>query len=218
VEYVEIMRLVPILLSGLVIVACSGATTTIGGDDTADGSPGDSGGSSSGGLGDGSTSRDGGNGGGRDAGATDGGTSVDATLGDDAGTADQVIVTINVTDLFQDCQPIVREDPVQMKGSITVQNNTRMDVGPITMTDGAFYDANKARLATFKVTPASIPLVAPGAGGSADIVKAQPSMVPADGCNTLPCQGQYIVEVTLNAPQLGTYQARTVPIAIQCPQ
>jgi hypothetical protein len=213
VEYFEIMRLLPILFSGLLIAACSGATTTIGGDDTTlDDGGDDSGSSSSGGSGDATTSGDTGSGG-FDASASDGG------IGDDGSTAGQLAVTINVTQLVQNCQPPVSQDPVQMTGTISVKNNMATSVGPITITDGAFYDAKNAKLATFKVNAVTIPLVAPGAGGSANITKATASMVPSNRCNTLPCTGTYIVEVTLNAPQLGSYQARTQPpVAILCTQ
>jgi hypothetical protein len=206
------MRVLPFVLSALVVAACSGSTTTIGGDDTLDGSPGGGNDGSSGGTADGSTGLDSttGNDGGSNPG-TDA-----APPGDDGSTPGQVNVTINVTDLFEDCQPVVQPDPVQMKGTISVQNNMKTAVGPIAMADGAFLDPNKSPVAAFKIRPVSIPTLDPGQSGQVDIEKLVPTMVPAQGCSTLQCGGKYIVQVTLTAPQLSNYDARTVPIPIGC--
>jgi hypothetical protein len=114
--------------------------------------------------------------------------------------------------------PVIQDDPVQVKGSIRVQNNLKTSVGPITMSVGTFLDPNKVALATFKIQPVTIPVLGPGATGSADFEKLQGSMFPASGCDTLACGKKFIVDVTLTAPNIGNggYDAMTVPIDIQC--
>jgi hypothetical protein len=206
------MRLLSLLLPGLCIAACSGAHTTIGGDDALDSGTTEQ------------TSGDGGGGGGGDGGGgrRDGGSvGVDAAAGDggsgnDATAAGLVIVRFDVTDFFQNCQPVVSPDPVQVKGKISVTNNQQTSVGPIAITDGAFLTANGVAIATFKVEPVTMSTISPGGSANADIVKLQGSMTPANGCSTLQCGHQYAVQVTLTAPSMPTYNAKTNAIQINC--
>jgi hypothetical protein len=199
------MRLPSLALPAVLIAACSGHTATIGGEEP-DASTG-SDGSSSGG--------DGGMGGDGQVGRDDATTGGDGATGTDGSTSGLLDVRIEVTELFEDCMPIAAADPVQMRGRITVKNNTGAAAGPIAMADGAFLTANQTPVATFKVTPVQIAVLAPAATGTVDIEKIQPSMVPADGCSTLQCGTKFVVEVTLTGPGVN-YGARTVPINIGC--
>jgi hypothetical protein len=198
------MRPLPVALPAVLIAACSGSHATIGGEDPD--SSTDSDGSSSGG--------DGGTGGDGTVGHDDATTGGDGA-GGDGSTSGLLDVRIDVTQLFENCMPIAAPDPVQMRGRITVKNNTGAAAGPIDIADGAFFAANQTQIATFKVKPVTIAVMAPGDTGTADIEKVQPSMVPADACNTLQCGGKFMVQVTLTGPGVN-YGARTSPITIGC--
>jgi hypothetical protein len=211
------MRCAPLAVLVLLIAACSGSTTTFGGEDLF----GDAGNSDDGGGG-GSTdsgggSSDGSSGGGGDATVADAGTVREAGGKEGGGGGGgEVLVTINVTNFSENCMPIVSDDPVTVLGSITVQNNRKVSVGPISLSGGAFLDTTGKQVATFDVKPSTLAAVAPGATGTLSVEKVTPSMSPSEGCGTLKCDAKYMVQVTMTAPSFPSYNAKTVPIAIAC--
>src|SRR5262245_13311453 len=143
------MRILHLAIPTLFAVACSGAAVTIDGDENAD----------SGAAGDAAARTDGGGADGR-AGLGDAGSAADGLVALDAGSGDVtttplVAVRFDVTDLFQDCMPPVVTDPVQMRGKITITNNTQATVGAISITKGAFFLTNGSEAATYTVEPVS---------------------------------------------------------------
>lgn len=195
----------------LLVAACSGSTATIGGDDTGDGGSGDGGGSGADATLDGSGGGDGSSGG-ADGASSSGG---DGSAGDGGGRVD---AQIQIAQIFMNCQPQVPPDPILMNGTLTVHNGTAGNIGPIAIPSGAFLDpGTSTSLATYKFEIVSIPVLGPGASGTANIVKAANSVVPANGCSTLPCGKPVVVEISPSGPGVPAgVHLRTNPIQVGC--
>jgi hypothetical protein len=196
-----------------IAAACGGAGQQdlgpAGGSSSSSGGSTSSGGSSSsGGSGDsGSDAR-----GGSSSGSGDSGLRSDAPI-------NGVITTqITITDLLENCQPVVQADPIELKGSITITNGTASSIGPITFPGGAFLlPQTQTVLATFKLKPVTMSALGSGVSETVAIEKQQNSSDPSNACNTLPCGSEVIVEVTASGPGVpANARIRTDPIKVGC--
>jgi hypothetical protein len=112
-------------------------------------------------------------------------------------------VTLGLTaSLFEDCMPIVADDPVSINGELVVTNGGSTAIGPLTATLGSVKTPAGATLATFRITSLSIPAIDPGKSGNAAFSKEKGSMFPATGCDTVKCGADVQIELTLNGPGL----------------
>jgi hypothetical protein len=215
-------RVLFFVLPVCVLVACGGASSQqLGPDDSASSSGGS--GSSSGGSSSGGSSSGGNDGGGTDAksdafpGKDGGGSSSGAP---DTGPPPNGVITtqITITDLFENCQPIVAADPITMKGSITIGNGTSTSIGPISFPGGTFLNPQgHAVIAGFKLQPVTMGAVGSGQSLTVDIEKQQNSAEPSNACATLPCGGQVIVEVNASGPGIpANARITTNPIKVGC--
>jgi len=197
------------LLVAVALTACSGATTTIGGDDTTD-----SGAASDSGAADGTVS-DGG--GGKD-GATPG---LDGSLPSVDANSGRVDAKIVITQLSENCQPPVANDPVVLLGTLTLSNGTSASIGPGAVSLGAFLEQGTVRkvVATFNLDNNGIPAIAPGASAVVPLTKTAGSLSKPDGCNTLQCGKAYVVELAVagTGVPVGT-RLTTDPITVTCTQ
>lgn len=172
----SLVRSAPLPVVALVIVlAGCGATASVDGTD-AGGGGADAAGADAGG-------------GGADGGGGDGGA-------DGAAPAASLDVTLAVDALFQNCMPSVPPDPISLTATVTVKNLGAAPAGPLTFSTGRFLGATSAVLAAFDVeaTGAS-PVIAPGATAAIPIAKKVGSVSPANGCSTLACSSEPVVEI-----------------------
>lgn len=182
----------------VVAAACGGESSTsssssggVGADAAADGAPG---------PGDGGTDAPG---------PDDGGADAPADTGTD-GAAASLEVELTVDTLRQDCMPIVAPDPVIMQGTLKITNKSASPVGPLTFASGKFFGAPpSAALATF-ATDTTTSTIAPGASTFVLVEKTTGSMSPKGGCQTLACNGSFVVELAFTgagAPANATVRA-----------
>lgn len=165
--------------------ACAESTTTAPGDGAAD------------------ASTDGAGGGGSSEAGLDGGGGADASsdgglTGDGAVAGLEVDVTVDA--LAQDCMPIVAPDPATVQGTLMIKNNTTSQVGPFVFTDATVYTASGTQVvATFKVDTTTQQIAANGTGASV-FEKQQSTLAPKNGCATLACGSDFVIELAFSGP------------------
>jgi hypothetical protein len=196
--------IVSILVAALV-AACSGATTTIGGEDTSD-----AGASSDGGGGVDGAASDGG-------GRSDGGAALDGTLPPVDANNGRVDAKIVITQLSENCQPPVANDPVLVIGTLTLANGTTATIGPGAIDLGAFLEPAGKVVATFNLDKNGLPAIPSGGTATVPLTKTAGSLSKPDGCNTLVCGKPYIVQLAISGKGIpaGT-RLGTDPINVTC--
>jgi hypothetical protein len=195
-----------------VAVACGGAAQQdLSGDDNGSSSGGSSSSGSSSGGADGGSS------------GSVGDAKVDGAgkdTGPDVGPPPPgtIATQIYISDLFENCMPVIAADPITVKGTVTIQNGTNSAIGPVSFLEGTFLDPKtNAPIATFKLKPVTMQAVPPGGSQTVNIEKQSNSASPSNGCSTLTCSSQVIVQVDASGTGVPTNaHIQTNPITVGC--
>jgi hypothetical protein len=141
-----------------------------------------------------------------DAGVDVGDDAIDATPdsadANDGGGTVSLTAMVTVGSIGQNCMPIVAPDPLSVSGSVDVSNTGTATIGPITSTSGAILSESGMEIATFAIDPISIAAIGPGATGSATFTKTSGTLMPANGCETVPCNATVRVAIDLSGPNI----------------
>lgn len=124
----------------------------------------------------------------------------DATA--DATPTVSFIAMVHITQLSQNCMPIIASDPMTLTGSIDLQNTGGVALGPITANSGSIVADTGTELAHFTIAPITIGTVAGGATGTSMFAKDASSLMPANGCNTVACSSPVRVVVPISGPNV----------------
>ena len=204
----------------LLLVACSGATTTIGDGDPLDG--GSSGSSGASGTSGDAASADGSGGSSGTSGTsgTSGATDAGASSGD-AGPVGRVEAKILITQLAEKCKQPVASDPVAMLGTLTLTNASAVTIGPGAVVSGAFLvSPGGALAASYNFDNNGFPAIAPGNSTTINLVKTAGSLTPQNptrDCVVIQCAQPYIVEIGLAGTGIASGTTlRTNPLGVTC--
>ena len=119
---------------------------------------------------------------------------IDAPLGSLTGS-----ISMTGLSVYQDCMPMVAQDPVHVALTYSVTNNGNVPVGPITPTNGRLLDTNNAPIITFTFNSSSLGPIAVSGSGSDSVTKQSGTANPASYCQTLSCNSQQVkVEMELS--------------------
>jgi hypothetical protein len=99
--------------------------------------------------------------------------------------------------IFEDCMPIVADDPVSIDGEVVVANGGSTPIGPLTATLGSVKTPLGSTLATYRIKGLSIGALAAGESGGTTFHKEKGSMFPAAGCDAVKCGAGVQLELTL---------------------
>jgi hypothetical protein len=147
-----------------------------------------------------------------DAGASDGPLAgdggPDSTLPLEAGTGAEAgvaafVATVRLDRLFQNCQPIVAADPLQVTGTLELMNTGGIPIGPVTASQAILTSEGLMELGRFSVGSVQLDAVAPGATASVPIMKTMGSLMPANGCGT-GCGMLVRVRLPISGPNVPT--------------
>jgi hypothetical protein len=114
---------------------------------------------------------------------------------DITGSLSSVMITMN-------CMPSVPPDPVSISATLRLTNNGTIDVGPVTVTHGEVLQ-NLASIATFSIMPMTTTgVIPPGQSATLSIDKIPGTVMPANGCSTLTCNGGVQLSIPYSGPNV----------------
>ena len=128
-----------------------------------------------------------------------------------------------VTAINQNCMPTVAADPLSLGGSLMVTNTGPIPIGPITLSSGLItLLLGGDTLATFAVTPVTLPVVPPGQSGTIAFTKTAGSLAGdagLSGCATVPCGTPVRIMLRLAGTNLPDgARSASEPMTIPCTQ
>ncbi|MCS6911704.1 MAG: hypothetical protein RMK29_18245 [Myxococcales bacterium] len=125
---------------------------------------------------------------------------------------------LDLDTLYQDCMPPVRPDPLLIKGRMTVRNVSGSPLGPVGASEGLILHRDGAQLATFRIGPLNLGTIPPhGAVEGRVFDKEAGTLMPARGCQTIPCNEPVRIEILLTGGNLPSgSRARSAPYNVAC--
>jgi hypothetical protein len=132
-------------------------------------------------------------------------------------TAVPPIAFIDLDTIRQNCMPIVMPDPLMVIGRLTIRNQAATPLGPITAGEVAVFNRNDAQIATFRLREPNLGMVAGSGEEVKRIEKAPGSLMPQNGCRTLPCGEAARIEIPLSGPGVAAgSRAKSAPYVVEC--
>jgi len=126
--------------------------------------------------------------------ATSTGVHDDAAVTPDAGG---VSLAISSVGLSQDCMPVTAPDPLNVGGTLAIDNPTNTTIGPLTITSGQVLDGSTV-IATFAVSDPAVAALGPESTTTVPFSKQGQSLSPQNGCYVAKCGGSYSVALVLS--------------------
>lgn len=108
-----------------------------------------------------------------------------------------------ITTISQNCMPAVPPDPLTLSGSVTINNTGTVPIGPIPLATGQLIRLlGGETLATFALTPVTIPMIAPGRSETVTFTKSAGTLAGvgdagARGCDIVMCNTPIRVVIPL---------------------
>lgn len=131
----------------------------------------------------------------------------DTDVGPSVDTPGSISYAIEAT-VTEDCMPIVADDPIAIVGTITIDNEEPMAIGPIMIRSGSVVDTTGKVLTTFVVEPVvSLPSIPYRSTATGKFSKKAGSASPANKCSTLPCGGKVHVVLVVEGPGIAPYRS-----------
>ena len=118
-------------------------------------------------------------------------------------------------EFWQNCMPIVAEDPVHAFGSITVSNFFDADASA-SVVEARFVDAGGDTVITFEIDPSDTGVVPGGSETLLEFTKVAGSSEPQSFCETLTCGAMYSVEIVFS-DGVGEDEVSTGLQSLLCP-
>jgi hypothetical protein len=110
-----------------------------------------------------------------------------------------VTASLSTVMIFENCMPIVAQDPVSITATLTITNTGNVPVGPVAVDSGEVTQ-NQNVLISFKVQPMQTGVIAPGQNAMLQVSKIANSAMPAKACATVPCNGGVNLVVPYSGP------------------
>ena len=131
------------------------------------------------------------------------------------GPAD-LVVTVEMPMLLQDCMPIIPPDPLRLSALLRVDNRGPAPAGPVTAMAGRLLTLGGQPIATFSVKAIQLGPVAAGQSATAPVDKNADSLNPAMMCGTVACGMDVIVALTYSIAGGPPREARSSSTAVMC--
>lgn len=122
-------------------------------------------------------------------------------------------VSISMLEVFQDCMPAVPPDPVGVTFQLDIENTGD---APLTLdVVSATFSAEGVDVGTIGLTPTTFGPVEGGASQAVAVSKTADSLIPANGCGVLSCNGVYTLRVVLETGE-GTEVSADATATVSC--